>query len=53
MSSHAARCRRVCSICTGAFLLAAAGELDGRRAATHWQRADRLAEQYPSLHVDT
>lgn len=52
VSSHAASCRRVCSICTGAFLLAAAGQLDGRRAATHWQWADRLAQLYPALQVD-
>jgi transcriptional regulator GlxA family with amidase domain len=52
VSTHAERCRRVCSICTGAFLLAAAGQLDGRRAATHWQWAGRLASQYPALEVD-
>ncbi|MDQ7995223.1 MAG: GlxA family transcriptional regulator [Luteibacter sp.] len=52
VSSQAGRCRRVCSICTGAFLLAAAGQLDGRRAATHWQWADRLAQLYPGLQVD-
>lgn len=52
VATHAERCRRVCSICTGAFLLAAAGQLDGRRAATHWQWAGRLASQYPALEVD-
>ncbi|MEV0203320.1 helix-turn-helix domain-containing protein [Nonomuraea sp. NPDC050691] len=47
-----ARGARVLSICTGAFPLAAAGLLDGRRAATHWQFADRLAERYPRVRVD-
>src|SRR5882757_1511666 len=36
-------CRRVCSVCIGSFLLAAAGVLDGRRAATHWMHAPLLA----------
>ena len=43
---------RVFSICTGAFVLAAAGLLDGRRATTHWMYADRLAERYPQIDVD-
>jgi transcriptional regulator GlxA family with amidase domain len=43
---------RVLSVCSGAFALAAAGLLDGRRAATHWQFADRLARRYPSIEVD-
>ncbi len=43
---------RVLSICTGAYLLAAAGLLDGRRAATHWQYAERLARTYPRVRVD-
>lgn len=42
---------RIASICTGAFLLAAAGVLDGRRAATHWAHADKLARQYPEVEV--
>ncbi len=43
---------RVLSVCTGSFLLAAAGLLDGRRAATHWQFADRLARLHPRVRVD-
>ena len=48
----AAESRRVGSICTGAFLLAHAGLLDGRRAATHWAFADELAKRYPKVNVD-
>jgi transcriptional regulator GlxA family with amidase domain len=44
--------RRVASVCTGAFVLAAAGLLDGRRATTHWASAARLAERYPAVDVD-
>jgi transcriptional regulator GlxA family with amidase domain len=44
--------RRVCSICVGAFALAAAGVLNGRRATTHWGVARRLAERYPKVQVD-
>jgi len=44
--------RRVTSVCTGAFVLAAAGLLDGRRATTHWASVARLAEQYPAVEVD-
>jgi transcriptional regulator GlxA family with amidase domain len=47
-----ARGARVLSVCTGAFLLASAGLLDGRRAATHWQFTDRLARLYPRVRVD-
>ena len=43
---------RVMSICTGAFVLAEAGLLDGRRAATHWLYADILARRYPAVRVD-
>jgi AraC family transcriptional regulator, transcriptional activator FtrA len=43
---------RVASICTGAFILAAAGLLDGRRATTHWMHAALLAERYPHVQVD-
>lgn len=47
-----ARGARLVSICSGAFVLAAAGLLDGRRATTHWLKADRLAKQYPKVDVD-
>ncbi|MEU7103146.1 helix-turn-helix domain-containing protein [Streptomyces longwoodensis] len=43
---------RVVSLCTGAFVLAAAGLLDGRRATTHWAHTDVLAARYPRVEVD-
>ncbi|WP_329376340.1 helix-turn-helix domain-containing protein [Streptomyces sp. NBC_01351] len=43
---------RIVSICSGAFVLAAAGLLDGRRAATHWDRAAELAARFPQVQVD-
>jgi transcriptional regulator GlxA family with amidase domain len=43
---------RVLSQCTGAFVLAAAGLLDGRQATTHWKYASRLASRYPQIQVD-
>jgi transcriptional regulator GlxA family with amidase domain len=48
----APRVRRLGSICTGAFLLAAAGLLDGRRATTHWKWCAQLAKAYPKVHVE-
>jgi transcriptional regulator GlxA family with amidase domain len=45
-------CRRVAGVCTGSFLLATAGLLDGRRATTHWAFAERLAREYPDVDVD-
>jgi transcriptional regulator GlxA family with amidase domain len=47
-----ARSRRTVSVCTGAFLLARAGLLDGRRATTHWASAERLAREHPAIAVD-
>jgi transcriptional regulator GlxA family with amidase domain len=49
---RAAQARRVASVCTGAFLLAAAGLLDGRRAVTHWKACARLAQRFPAVHVE-
>lgn len=48
----APRCRRVCSVCTGAFLLAAAGLLDGREAVTHWDSGERFRSLYPEVELD-
>lgn len=47
-----ARGARLCSICSGVFVLAAAGVLDGRRVTTHWRYADKLAALYPELEVE-
>lgn len=44
---------RLMSICSGAFVLAAAGVLDGRRAATHWRYADLLQARFPTVQVDS
>jgi len=46
-----ARGARLCSICSGVFVLAAAGVLDGQRATTHWRYAERLAKRYPRILV--
>ncbi|WP_020655876.1 GlxA family transcriptional regulator [Massilia niastensis] len=43
--------RRIASVCTGSFMLAAAGRLDGHRATTHWAVCDRLAIRYPNVNV--
>jgi len=48
----AARGARLASICSGAFLLAATGLLDGRRATTHWRVAAELARRHPEIEVD-
>lgn len=52
LRAAAARGARMVSICTGSFVLAAAGLLDGRRATTHWAHADNLARSYPRVAVD-
>lgn len=49
----AGRSRRVASVCTGAFLLARAGLLDGRRATTHWSACGELARSYPAVDVQS
>jgi transcriptional regulator GlxA family with amidase domain len=52
LCSRAKRARRIASVCTGAFLLAAAGLLNGRRAATHWMHCAELARRYPAVQVE-
>jgi transcriptional regulator GlxA family with amidase domain len=47
------RARRTASICTGAFVLAACGALDGRRAVTHWRHCDELVRRFPAVHVES
>jgi transcriptional regulator GlxA family with amidase domain len=49
---HGPQARRIASVCTGTFLLARAGLLDGRRVTTHWAYADALERQFPAVHVD-
>jgi len=48
----AARATRTCALCTGAFVLADAGLLDGRRATTHWAWAEALQRRHPAVHVE-
>lgn len=50
-STSAAAAARVASVCTGAFVLAELGLLDGRRATTHWRRAATMARRYPRIDV--
>src|SRR5205085_10467240 len=50
---RAERARRVASVCTGAFLLAASNVLDGRRAATHWSVCAELARRFPAVRVES
>ena len=52
LRSASERGARMASICTGAFALAAAGVLDGRRATTHWRDTADLARLYPAVHVE-
>jgi transcriptional regulator GlxA family with amidase domain len=51
IGATAERSRRIASICTGAFLLGAAGLLDGKQVVTHWRFCDRLAEEFPRAIV--
>ena len=52
LAAHAPRARRTASVCAGAFLLAEAGLLEGRRAATHWASCDLLDQRYDNLSVE-
>lgn len=52
IKSAGAESRRVAGVCTGAFLLAEAGLLDGRQATTHWAHARTLQERFPKIEVD-
>jgi transcriptional regulator GlxA family with amidase domain len=52
IATTAPRCRRVATVCTGTFLAAEAGLLDGRTVTTHWARARRLQAEFPALTVD-
>ncbi|MGH8216646.1 MAG: GlxA family transcriptional regulator, partial [Rhodanobacteraceae bacterium] len=52
LRERAPHTRRVVSVCTGVYALAAAGFLDGRRVTTHWRFADDLARRHPALRVE-
>lgn len=52
LRQRAGRTRRVASVCTGAFVMAAAGLLDGRRATTHWRFCAELARRFPNVEVE-
>jgi transcriptional regulator GlxA family with amidase domain len=52
VGDRANKARRVASVCTGSFLLAASGVLDGRRAATHWSFCAELARRFPAVRVE-
>jgi transcriptional regulator GlxA family with amidase domain len=53
LRQRAGQARRVASVCTGAFLLAASGALDGRRAVTHWSFCADLARRFPAVRVES
>jgi len=46
------RARRIASVCSGAYILAEAGLLDGRRATTHWNRSEQFAKRYPQIRLE-
>ena len=52
VGAAAARASRIASVCSGAFLLAAAGLLDGRRATTHWSRTTDFARRFPQVRLE-
>jgi len=53
VTQRASKSRRTASVCTGAYMLAAAGLLDGKRATTHWRHCADLARRYPKLRIET
>ena len=53
VKARAPKCRRVASVCTGSFLLAAAGLLEGKRAVTHWTYCNELQRLYPDTQVES
>lgn len=53
LAANYGRARRLCSVCTGAFLLADAHLLDGKRATTHWSRAAELQARHPAVEMDS
>jgi transcriptional regulator GlxA family with amidase domain len=52
LDAHAPRIRRVATVCTGVYALAATGLLDGRRVTTHWRFTRDVARRFPRLHID-
>jgi len=52
LQAAAPKARRVTSVCSGAYLLAEAGLLDGKRATTHWARSDHFAKRYPKVRLE-
>ena len=52
IKENSGRCRRICSVCIGAFILAEAGLLAGKNATTHWQYWKELHDNYDNIHVD-
>jgi transcriptional regulator GlxA family with amidase domain len=53
VAKRAPKCRRVCSVSVGSFMLAAAGILNGRRAVTHWMHAPLFAQRHPNVKVES
>ena len=51
IQEQARNARRLCSVCSGAYLLAAAGLLDGRRATTHWGRSRHFTRTFPKVRL--
>ena len=52
LKAAAPRARRVTSVCTGAWLLAAAGLLDGKRATTHWSGTEEFRRRFPGVQLE-